>query len=151
MKKRRLYWRFRLQPDPHKPHYYTVYLFRGLPLLRAYLRGMNRTQGRQATWSSAAEGLCRSETILRYRHGHWRQTPKLGIILLTESPLGAGYIAHELTHAAIGWARRVGLKPAAIWQSRRGSFEGRANERFCRAVEHLNRQFWNRWYGRPRP
>lgn len=149
--KRRLYWRFRLRPARQHRHYYTVYVFRGLPLFQAYLSGMRRNEGRGMAWARTAQGMCRSETTLVRRNGRWRRSPKLGRILLVETRLGAGYVAHELTHAAIGWARRVGLRPHAIWQSRQAAFEGRANERFCRAVETLNREFWNRWYARPRP
>ena len=150
-KRRRLYWRFRLRPSRRHPHYYSVYVFRGLPLFRGYLQGMNRASGRSVAWARSAEGICQTETTLIRRGGRWRRSPKLGIILLVETRLGVGYVAHELTHAAIGWARRVGLRSHAVWQSRRGSYEGRANERFCRVVENLNREFWDRWYARPKP
>lgn len=150
---RRLYWRFRLRPNPTGKEYYTCFVFRTVEHLQAFLRGVNRRQGFSETFGQASAGCVRTwKRLIVSRRGRTRLHPEVGLILLCRERLGAGYVAHELGHAAIGWARRVRLRPAHVFGSGVGThrYETRSNERFCEAMEHLHRQFWNKWYGRYR-
>ena len=53
----------------------------------------------------------------------------------------AGVIAHECTHAALGWAKRIGLNPISAAVTRGGCLIADADEeRFCYGLGELNRQ-----------
>ena len=113
-----------------------------------------------ADWSHTL-AVCRGTWIEREVRGRWQRTPEVARVYLPAHSLGAGLVAHELTHAAVMWARRVRLSGRAIIgdgeRGRRCSPNGRplpplvennANERFADVMGHLNYQFWRAWWKR---
>ena len=81
----------------------------------------------------------------------------IGLILLAKSKLGAGYVAHEISHAVLelfyreGWMKKLAANPlrffAASRELKRSCDE---NERFCDCMEHYTRAFWTAWYKVPK-
>lgn len=69
-----------------------------------------------------------------------------GTILFHREGFGVGVVAHEMTHAALAFARREGFAmDAAIGDST--STRACANEeRFCNVIGNLCAQFWREWY-----
>ena len=68
-----------------------------------------------------------------------RLSPQFGEIHFSRTQLGSETITHELTHALLGWARRVGWKPDDDMDR---------EERFCYAMGAMVRQLVNRLYAR---
>lgn len=149
MRRRLLVARFRLRPEWGRPDYYTVLVFPSMDEFRRFVGAQNKRMGFGGRIGRAA-GLCRPWIRLERRGGRWCRHPELGQVLLVRQWLGAGYVAHELAHAAVGWARRWRLSGAAIvGRERRGHHDENAvSERFCRVIEQLNAQFWDKWFRR---
>jgi len=64
----------------------------------------------------------------------------LGRVLFHKRELGAGIVAHEMTHAAMWWAKRRRLRPD----------RPRGEEHLAWAVGNLVSQFWKRFYEQER-
>lgn len=67
-------------------------------------------------------------------NGKSRKISLCGDIIFWQKDLGVSVTSHEITHAALNWARRIGLNLS------------QEEERFCSAVGELNRQFVNKCY-----
>ena len=103
-------------------------------------------------------GICQTTRLYQCVQGRWRFIPNpIATIFLAQSRLGAGYVAHELTHAAITWARRRRLSGTAIigtegaWRTisrsrSRSLSEGSSHELFCDVQGWLTTQFWRKYY-----
>lgn len=71
----------------------------------------------------------------------------VGAVVLAKTKLGAGYVAHEMGHAAFRAIERLGLQVNHDRED--ASFTVRASsveERYCGIVEHLNAGFWREAY-----
>ena len=74
-----------------------------------------------------------------------------GMVLLAKDKLGAGYVAHELSHAVLEIFRKKkwlkGLtKPMKFMQySKKVKTGPKENEDFCYCMEHYTRAFWSMW------
>jgi hypothetical protein len=130
---------FRIYPEKRTSRlYFQVRVFSSVTAIRRYLKYSDlnrRTLGRYGL------AMCSTFDVLKGKRGRWRKQPIMGEILFPVRGLRAGVIAHECTHAALGWARRIGLNPvsAAVKQGR--CLVADANEeRFCYALGELNRQ-----------
>lgn len=67
----------------------------------------------------------------------------IGIILFVRDDMGPEVVVHELTHAALGWAREVGVKPISPF-SRRQSQASDQEEQFVCQLQSLFEQFYQR-------
>lgn len=133
---------FRIYPEPRASRlYYQVLVFTNVQAIRRYLRRSaypDRRLGRHGV------ALCSNYEIRRLSsRGRFKPLPVCGEILFPRRRLRAGVIAHECAHAALGWARRIGLnvvqEPKAR-PRRGGTCVSDAEERFCYALGELNRQ-----------
>ena len=145
-----LWGMFQLRPSLRRKEYYQVFIFDGRFPYRVFMRAQNKRWGLSPSVGLSSAGICRSFVAVYKKTpaGRWKRTPLIGQIALRLDRVGAGYIAHELTHAAIGWVRRIKMAPQAIFGGSRRSKETRANERFCAVIHDLNVQFWNKFYAR---
>lgn len=125
---------FKIYPEP-KPSrlYYQVRVFASIRVMRRYLRHTqpSRTLGRRGV------AMCSSFAVLRLSGNRMRRTPCCGEIVFPLRRLRAGVIAHECAHAALGWARRIGL---LVHTEITGRMVSPEEERFCSALGELNRQ-----------
>lgn len=69
-----------------------------------------------------------------------KMKPILGEILLCYEYIGGGYIAHEMTHGALNYLDRRGIKSVPTENS------DESHEKLCEVVEEMVRQFWNKYY-----
>jgi hypothetical protein len=86
-----------------------------------------------------------------------RKTGLCGIIYIPRTHLGAGLVAHELSHAAFRYCERRRLRiehwkwgPPAFGLSVKAKKVrvDSSEEVFCDVVEHLSRQFWSEIFAR---
>lgn len=70
------------------------------------------------------------------------------VILLKNSQFGAGVLAHEFTHAALGWFsfRKKWRNVLPFRYHRRGW--NRREEKLATLIGDLNREFWLQWHRR---
>ncbi len=124
---------FRIYPELGRSRlYYRVVVFQTRRALREYC-AMN-------DWSlGPAQALCATYRRQREQGGRWRTTPEMGTIALHVGFMGVGCISHECTHAALGWAQRVGLDPT-ILSVPTSRLVSREEERFCVGLGELVRQ-----------
>jgi len=141
-----------------------------IAIIRLYPERKSRLYARVRVWPTVrafqkarpdlgrnARGACTGNQWFRFPKGRRR---KLGVFCTVElivGWMGAGTIAHELTHAAIQWVERAGIAPAKIFANARDwgrwSFGPVANvkthkvlradsseERFCYALGEMYRQ-----------
>jgi len=140
--------RFRVRPTRAGTLYFDVRIYDDRrKMLRALARNDHKL-GVRVDWS-ATDAVCRSFQFQRFRGRRWRSLPILGVLFFNRQVLGAGIVAHEMAHAAVQWARRVGLSGHRVW-NRRGTTEWVENERFAFAVGNLCAQFWTEYYRRRR-
>jgi len=124
--------KFRVYPDApdHKNLYYMVYVGLDLKAMRehaSHYSGKKREK---------IEGF--TITLRRLPNGP-KMTKLCGEIHLHVDHLFADIVSHECTHAAIGWADRLGfLKDVMGRQLGEGSVD--AEERFCDAVGFMTEQ-----------
>lgn len=78
-------------------------------------------------------------------NGRTRTGPIMGEINFNRKALGGEIVAHEMTHAALGWARRIKLNFDGILTQSGGACCAN-EERFCYALGSMARQFINRAY-----
>lgn len=93
-------------------------------------------EGITSTWEHLRVGPDGAETRL----------DEMGQILLHQAAVGAGVVAHECTHAALAWARRVGLSIAPSLDGPQDAPE--ADERLCWVLGWLVSQFWTEYFRR---
>jgi hypothetical protein len=135
---------FRVCPARRGRLFFDVRIYPDEQRMRRALRRQDRWLGTRRDWSRS-EAVCTSfETQIQLR-GRWTRTPRLGVLFFHRRSLGAGLVAHEMTHAAVVWARRVGVSGRRVWHQR-GDWEGGANERFADAVGNLCAHFWVAFY-----
>lgn len=127
---------YRVYPERGSRLHFRVRIFRSLRAMRRYLAAdpFHRTLGRHG------KAMCSTWTRHRVRRGRRsRITDEMGEIVIPRAWLGAGVIAHEATHAALGWARRIGLQGVLDAAGRPGRVSD-PEERFCRALGEISRQ-----------
>lgn len=73
--------------------------------------------------------------------GNFRRTGELGTIFFVEGTATTEVVSHELTHAAIGWAKRCRVNPMKR-PSRKGHYVAEHEERFARTFQILFSKFY---------
>lgn len=131
---------FKLFPEQGQPLYFEVRIYETRRRMLRALRRNDDFVGRRGDWSGSL-AVCRSFETLKLEGRRWRATPRIGVIFFMRRHLGAGLVSHEMAHAAVQWARDVGLSGRSVWAGS-GNMEDAPNERFARVVGELNRQFW---------
>lgn len=113
---------FRVYPGRPSRLFYRVRLFTTLTALRGFLQHgpIPRRPHRCVAWTSC-----------------WAAGPpdELGEILFAARHLTVDIVSHECTHAALGWARRVGVDPTEC--RHQGHRIVGDEERFCAAQDTL--------------
>jgi hypothetical protein len=123
--------------------YATAYIWPTKRAMRAYAR---RTWGMRDRFGA----YCQSFTKLKVLPtGRTRTSPQFAELHFARTQMGSETVAHEFTHAAWAWARRVGwtadMDALAVGQML-GRYETGSEERFCYALGAMVRQFVERAY-----
>lgn len=143
--------RFRIYPE--KTLFYDVRVWPDRKSMRRHLRSL----GYSKAGAESTEANCRSQMHLRWRpNGKLRANPRCGEINVNRERFNTEIAAHEITHAAIFWAERVGVMPvrskadadslAAPKGKPKNISAGPDNERFCYAMGRMIAQFTNHAY-----
>lgn len=90
------------------------------------------------------QGLHTSTELWSCLNGRWRKKGAFGRINLHRQKLTTEIACHEIAHAGIAWARRVGIEPLACDEGHMDEPED--NERFCYAMGRMMAQFSNHAY-----
>jgi hypothetical protein len=124
---------FRVFPEPGSWLFYRVRVFATEDTLRHYLAA-DRDVDRTAAFHSRA--LCTRWTRTRVlANGRTRTCPDMGELLFVLPLIDSEVISHECSHAAIGWAQRVGLR---LLHDAPGVQYARADEeRYCYALGRM--------------
>ena len=140
---------FRIYPERGLSRlFFRVRIFRTVAQMQWYLRHGHERHGGcyPRPPGRHCKGMC--STYTRYRVSspqRRRTTPELGEIVLAANYTGTRIVAHECTHAALGWARRRGLD---VRDQGRGRYISGAEERLCGVLGDLAgqiaRQLWDR-------
>jgi hypothetical protein len=125
---------FRIYPEPASALYFRVRVFASEAALALYVAADDLAR----PLPQGTRALCTRWTRdRRLANGRTRLLPDLGEILLTRGAIDAEVISHECTHAAIGWAQRVGLSP---FREPHPACASPDEERFCYGVGRLTAQ-----------
>jgi len=130
--------RIRLYPEPGHSLYFVAVIWPTQREMRAAYPG---PQGKRTTGA-----FCACFTKERYRDGRKRTLPIVGEVHFARNYLGMETIAHELMHAALGWARRVGLDYHDIFLDKEKSDACPDEERLSYAHGRMVRQLVDRLY-----
>lgn len=133
--------RFRLTTEEGSPLYIEVRIYRSRRLMRAAMRRWDRRDGVRDEWSDtiAVSRSCNSGMP-------YDRYPLTAVVAFPAHDISQGVVIHELTHAAIQWARRVRITGRAVWTCQNNMGEPSANERFAWMIGWLVAQFWaKRW------
>lgn len=121
---------------PDRKHFYAVQFFANEKALQKEIAAI---RGKKCKEDKNVRALC-----LRYRAqrtdslGHPEVTPELGsVFLLEQDRKNLEVVVHELTHAAVGWANRIGIQPILCNRSKRPTDE----ERFAACMQTLFAQY----------
>lgn len=103
---------WRLYPVPGSRLFVRAYVFDRRCDMRAFFRKLAPSASGRTARSLRAV-CCEAEVRDRKTK---RRKPVVAAVLFERSRLGAGLIAHEMTHALAAWARRTGLDLSAMMQ-----------------------------------
>ena len=128
--------------------YYQVSIFKTLTQVRRAANVLTRDSRDRRTGKPTnsggfkrAGGLTHSCSVLRRVNGRWRLSHCVGFMLLCDVYMGAGYVAHECTHAATYM-----LLPQKL-----DVFNNQEHdEKFAWLTGQLVADFWSEWYKRNR-
>jgi hypothetical protein len=123
---------FRVFPESRSGLFYRVRLFDSERALGQYLRSDDID--RSAAYGARA--LCSRWTRTRTTaNGRTRTMPDMGEILFVVRSLDAEVVSHEVGHAAIGWAQRIGIRPFGTGTD--CQYAGPDEERYCYALGRM--------------
>lgn len=134
--------KIRVYPE-NRALYVTAYVWPTKRAMRDHGRRENGMRGRY-------QAYCQTFQKIRiYEDGRERTSPQIGHVHFALARMGTEIVTHEFTHAALGWARRVGWVPADDDGPRTNHSGGgldRNEERFCHALGQMVQQFVTRAY-----
>lgn len=136
---------FKVYPreDDGWDHFYYVRVFRGVRSMRLFINKGNNRRGA----SLECLGFCSSWhrlSRITLERGRIKTDLKLGEIMLNRENLGARVVTHEMTHAALGYARAMGLSVNKLGPNA-GSVSG-DEEIVCYAVGDMTARAYRRLY-----
>lgn len=123
---------FLIKPDDL--HGYNVVIH---PTARAMVAAANKYHGKKVGTVKSLRACCLRHVHEVEQDGQWKLTGFLGTIFFTRDDLAPAVVAHELTHAAIGWANRMKLKVQQFADTPECD-----EERFATALERLVGDFY---------
>lgn len=132
--------RFKVYPEKKKRLFYWVYVWPD----RDALVERSKTLYPDFGHNHETYGFCSLVKVWKVgSDGRKRRDSRCGEINFFREHIGAGIVSHEMTHAALGWAQRVGvmLEQYEDWSK---SVVSDAEERYASAVGELVRQFYVR-------
>lgn len=127
-------WVCRLYPERGSTLYARVQVW---PTQAAMLAHLNDNPRRQR-FTRRCHGACGRVQITSFRGGRARRRPQFAEVNLYLGALGMGVVSHELFHATMAWAYRVGFDFGPIM---RDLNTPRREERITYAHSELCRQF----------
>lgn len=133
--------KIRVYPE-NRALFATVYVWPTKKAMRQHARRVWQARDRFGAY-------CQTFRKVRVRaDGRTQTSPEFAEVHFAVSQLGSETVTHEFTHAAWGWARRVGWEPEAEGEMHpmAGRFEMANEERFCYALGAMVRQFIDRAY-----
>ena len=120
--------------------FFNVLIFADKAAMNIYYRAQQEKLGDEATCDFDA--ITCSWTIQAIRpDGTEKKKPHMGVILFYRQRLGVGIVSHEMTHAAIRWGYRVGLRLDEAEDA-----DGAREERVAWVQGYLVTQFWRAFY-----
>lgn len=130
---------FRIFPEPTSRLFYRVRLFATPDAMRDYLIADDIDR----TAAYGARALCSRWTRTRISaSGRTRTVPEMGELLFVVRTIDHEVIAHEVGHAVIGWAQRIGLHPFATDAT--AQYASHDEERSCYALGRMVLQITQR-------
>lgn len=128
--------KFFISCGPDDRYFYAVEIH---PTRRSMLRSIAKYDDNSEQRAADSRAVC-----LRFQLAgeDVKQCPleQIGTIFFTRDDCGSDVVAHELAHAAIGWARRSKVKPTVTQKG--AGYLDEPEERFARCIQHLTSQFY---------
>lgn len=136
------YVSFRCYPESISSQYYTVYIFDKKSRMYDYYEKFNLI----IPSNNKREGRQHDELNFLAITNSWRsykgnqELRDIGQVLFYSSKLGAGIVAHEMSHAALYWFNKIVTDPQNIFDN------ANYDERFAWALGNLVNQFWDKYW-----
>lgn len=124
--------RFLLRCDPDGRYFYSVEVH---PNQKAMLRAMHKL-GAPKKHSLDSRAACLRYELKKPHPAH----EQIGTIFFNREDAGVEVVMHELAHAAVGWARKVGIQP--VDAPKRVRYRDDPEERFVTCLQYMVRQFY---------
>jgi hypothetical protein len=130
---------FFLTCGPDSDWFYAVEFY---PTAEAMLQAIAKLRGKAPTKADRdARAVClRYVAEGRNRKGRLVETRELGTLFFVRGDAPPEVVVHELTHAAIGWARRTKVDP----MKRSDRYERCQEEKFTRTFQHMFEEFYQK-------
>lgn len=126
--------RFFLDCGDDQHHFYVVEVYETRAAMQ---RAMDKLDAPRGSKQALAVTL-RYKADYRTKQGRLRLSPELGTLFFTRGEMAPDVVVHELTHAAIGWARRRRINP--MKQTRR--YSSCPEEKLAHTMQTLFTQFY---------
>ena len=126
--------RFFLDCGDDRHHFYVVEVYESSAAMQAAMAQLNAPRG-----SKQAQAVTlRYKADYRTKQGKLRLSPELGTIFFVRGEMGPEVVVHELTHAAIGWARRRRIDP----MKHTNRYSSCPEEKLAYTMQNLFTQFY---------
>lgn len=125
---------FRIMPIPGRKLYFTVRVFATRKAM-----GEFRDPATQGGIGSRTQAFCRSYKRQYLKNKKWTTSPDIGFIHFYRNRLSSSTVAHECTHAALFWVRRITRKENLELGEGSGAFVSGIEEQICLAAGNLFR------------
>lgn len=123
--------KFYLRCDPSARFFYGVEIH---PTKKSMLRSIRRLEG-SSKHAEDSRAVCLRFELKEKPQDH----EQIGILYFVKTDMSTDVVVHELTHAACGWARRVGID--TLGPRKRHRYLNDPEERFAREIQFLVQQF----------
>lgn len=132
---------FRIRPFPNSKAWFLVHVSPDLTRMRATMRKtIGDCHPKQVAASLGLDPVGRAAK---------RAHPGIcGVLFFAKTWLGAGLVAHELSHAAFRVCERHGIRvqhwrtPGYAFETQPPMWRASDEEKYCNFVEYLTRDFW---------
>lgn len=132
---------FKVKPDRGKPFFFTVRVFHCKRAMMAHYNELPHLTTHPEKYKSVPSSF-EAVTIpwVRYKNPRSKSIgPDLGEILFYRPQTGTGIVSHEITHAALHYARTMKYSLALDDE------EAKNEEKLAHVIGHLSRQFFMRY------
>jgi hypothetical protein len=132
----------RVYPE-NRSLYYTCYVWPSREAMHRHMRSEGRRPRRPSIGLVTGAYCARHRRYRVYDDGSMRISPQIGEVHFHRDQLDSETVTHEFTHAALGWAERVGCDPTGEGSE---DYWNDPEERFCYALGEMVGQFTTRAY-----